>query len=382
MNHLSAALPSLLPEIRSRRDEIEQSRRLPADLAKQMRASGIFRMTVPRSIGGEEASPLEVMRMIETVAAADGSAGWCAMIGAGNNVVSGYINERGAREVFADPTAPVGGVAAPIGAATRTAGGWNVSGRWPFASGINHSDWVWLGCMVMEDGKPVMTAGGPEMLHVCVPVGDINVHDTWFVSGLSGTGSNDVSTEGVFVPEHRTFMLFDPAGHRPEPLYRMPPMGLFIYQLACVSLGIARSALDEFAEIAQTKVPTLYEEPLADQSVIQVEVARLEAALRSARSFLYDTVEEIWRTVNSGSDPDMRQLALGRLASSHAVATGAEVAGRVSTLGGGSALYSKSSLQRHARDAGAVTHHFTVAPQTWVETGRVLLGRQPSVPVF
>jgi alkylation response protein AidB-like acyl-CoA dehydrogenase len=215
-----------------------------------------------------------------------------------------------------------------------------------------------------------------------MPTSDVEIHDTWHVSGLCGTGSNDFSASDVFVPEHRIFALLDPSGHRAEPLYQMPPFSLFVFQLVCVSLGIARAALDELTELAQTKVPSLYTAVLADRPVAQVELARAEAALGGARALLYQTAEDMWQTVSAGKPVSNRQLALARIASNHAAETGASVTRTANTLAGGSSIYTKSSLQRHARDAEAITHHFTVAPHTWEEAGRVLLGRSPNVPAF
>jgi indole-3-acetate monooxygenase len=292
------------------------------------------------------------------------------------------MNESGAREVFADPSAPAAGIAAPAGAAVRVDGGVRVTGRWPFASGITHAEWVWAGCLVTEDGRPRMTPHGPEIVHVCMPVGHIEIHDTWYVSGLCGTGSHDFSAANVFVPERRIFALLDPSGHRPEPLFQMPPLALFVFELASVSLGIARAAIDELTELAQTKVPSLYTAVLADKAVPQVELARAEAALGAARAFLYETVADMWETVSDGRSPTSRQRALGRIACNQAVETAARVTRTASTLAGGASIYTTSSLQRHARDADAVTHHFTVSPHAWEEAGRVLLGRQPSVAVF
>lgn len=381
-NGISSSVQELLPSIQTRRAEIEQARRLPRDLAETLRKTRLFALPVPRAIGGEEASPLDLMRTIESISAVDGSTGWCAMVGIGNNVVSGYMPEAGARAVFADPTAPTAGIAAPAGAAVRVDGGVRVSGRWPFASGITHAEWLWAGCLVMENGKPKMTAHGPEMVHVCMPVSEAEIHDTWHVSGLCGTGSNDFSVDDVFVPEDRTFALLDPSGHRPEPLYQMPPLGLFVYQVACVALGIGRGALDELRELAQTRVPTLYQAVLAEKAVAHVEFARAEVALGSARAYLYDAVEDIWNVVRAGAVPTARQVALGRAAATHAAETGATVARTASVLAGGTAIYSQSPFQRHARDADAVAHHFTLAPHAWEETGRVLLGRQTLAPVF
>ena len=379
---LSTTIVDLLPSIRARRQEIEQARRMPRDLVDSLRKTGMFGLSVPRAIGGGEAGPLDIMRAIETVATADGSTGWCAMIATGNNVAAGYMQESGAKEVFAVPTAPSAGIAAPAGTAVRADGGVRVSGRWPFASGITHCEWVWAGCRIMEDGRPKMTPQGPEIVHVCMPVRDVVIHDTWYVSGLCGTGSNDFTATDVFVPEQRIFALLDPRGHRKEPLYQMPPLSLFTFQLVSVSLGIARAALDDLIELAQTKIPTLYTAVLADKPVVQIELARAETALGSARAFLHHTVDDMWQSVCAGNAPTRRQLAMGRAAATHAVETAATVARSANTLSGGSSIYTSSSLQRHARDAEAVTHHFTVAPHTWEEAGRVLLGRDTVAPVF
>ena len=373
---------SLLPTLRARRQDIEQARRLPPDLAKGLRDTGIFTLSVPRAIGGQEGTPLEIMQAIEEVATADGSAGWCAMIGSSGNIAAGYINERGAKEVWANPSTPTAGIAAPAGAAVREDKGVRVGGRWAFASGITHCDWLWAGCMVMDNGKPRMTPMGPEIIHVCMPVTDVAIHDTWHVSGLCGTGSNDFSATDVFIPEHRIFKLLDPSGHRAESLYRMPPVQLFVFKLASVSLGIARSALDELTEMAQAKVPTMYQAPLADRPATQIGLARAEAALGGARAFLYDTAHKMWETVLAGKPVTDRQRALARAAAAHAVETGTSVTRTANTLAGGSAIYTKSSMQRFARDAEAMTHHFTVAPHVWEEAGRVLLGRRANTPAF
>lgn len=325
---------------------------------------------------------MDLMRSIETVATADGSTGWCTMIGVGNNSSAGYMPEAGAREVFADPTFPVVGIAAPAGAATRVKGGVRVTGRWPFASGITHVNWVWAGCLVMQDGKPNMTPFGPEIIHVCMPISDVEVHDTWYVSGLSGTASNDFSAKEVFVPDERIFALLDPTNHRTEPLYRFPPFSLFVFLVPCVGLGIARAALDELAELAQTKVPSMYTDALADKAVPHVEIARAEVALGSARSFLFEMAERMWDAVQHGDAPAPRQIALGRAAATNAAETSASVALTASRLAGGTAIYSHSPFQRHVRDAVAVSHHFSLAPHTWEEAGRVLLGRPTLVPAF
>lgn len=375
-------LDPIVPEIRRRRAEIERERRMPQDLVDDLAATGMFALSVPRVLGGMEADPAEILRVIERVAAADGSAGWCAMVGIANNLSAGYMDEDGAREVFGDGRVPSAGIAAPAGRAIRNDGGVRVSGRWAFASGITHSDWVWAGCMVMENGQPRMTAAGPDIVHVCLPVQDVEVHDTWHVSGLCGTGSCDFSITDAFVPARRTFRLLDPTDHRREPLYQIPPLGWFVSQVGAVSLGIARGALDEVCELAQSKTPTLSEAVLADRPAAQLDIARAEAALAAARAFLFATVDDLWNATREGRQPTARHIALNRLAAAHAAETGAAVARTTSVLGGGGSIFTTSSLQRHMRDADAVAHHFTVAPHVWEDAGRVLLGRKPAAPVF
>ena len=375
-------LQTLLPTIRSRRDDIEKARRLPRDIVDMLRKTGVFSLEVPRAIGGQEASPTDIMRAIELVSTADGSTGWCVGVAMSNNGAAGFMQESGAKEVFIDPTAPTAGIFAPIGAAVRVDGGVRVSGRWPFASGVTHSDWLWAGCLVMVNGQPRMTPHGPEMIHCFMKTSEVEIHDTWFVSGLAGTGSNDVSAKDVFVPEKRTFSIGDPSGHRKEALYKLPPLGAFVSHVAAVSLGIARGALDELVELAQTKTPTFSMAVLADKPVVQVELARHEAALAAARAFFYETVADLWRTARDGGQPAPRQIALHRIASANAAEIGASVARAANVLAGGSSIYSKSSLQRHARDAEAIAHHFSVAPYVWEDAGRVLMGRAPTAPMF
>ena len=383
-NGFATAIHELLPKIRERRAEIEEARRLPVDLVGELAATGVFRIGIPRALGGYDAEPelLDGLRAIEMLSSADGSTGWCSMLAIGGGMVAGYMREDGAREVFADPCLPTALVAEPAGAAVRTAEGVRLSGHWRFASGVTHARWIVLGAIVMKDGAPNMTPHGPEIIHVFVPVKDVQVHDTWFVSGLCGTGSNDVSCEDVFVPDSRVFSLFDPTDFRKEPLYQVPVLATVAPSIAAVALGIARAALDEITELAATKVPSMSMNRLADRPVGQVEIARAEGDLCAARSFLYDSVDDIWQTVGAGNQPTMRQRSLCRIASNHATEVAAKVTRTASTLGGSTSVFNTSSLQRHARDADVITHHFTQSPHVWEDAGRALLGLEPQAPLF
>jgi alkylation response protein AidB-like acyl-CoA dehydrogenase len=372
----------LLPKIRERRDEIERARKLPQDLVDEMTATGMFKLAVPRAYGGDERGPLEMLHVTEQLATADGSVGWCAQIAITVGMVAGLMSEQAAREVFAEPSMPAALVFEPAGAATEVDGGIRLAGRWRFASGVTHARWMFVGAIIMDDGKPRMTPHGPAIIHTAVPVTDVTIHDTWYVSGLCGTGSTDVSVDDVFVPQHRVFSLLDETPVRPEPLYRMPQLSLVAPLTAAVALGIARAALDELTALAPAKVPALSMVPLAQKPVGQVEIARAEGELRAARAFLYETVGDIWQTVSNGEDVAPRQQALCRIAANLASETGARVARLASTLAGGGAVYNGSSFQRHARDADVITHHMTQSQHVWEDAGRVLLGLEPLAPIF
>jgi alkylation response protein AidB-like acyl-CoA dehydrogenase len=380
----SEKLDALLPRIRERREEIEEGRKLPRDLVADLAATGIFRLGVPKALGGDEATAMELMEAIETVSAADGSTGWCAMIGSGGAFSAGMLPEQGVKEVFADPSQPTASAVPPMqGTSAPVDGGYKVTGRWRFASGITHVDWVMAGTIVLYDGAPRMTEMGiPEVRWMFMPVTEIEIHDTWYVNGLRGTGSNDFSVSDVFVPDHRTLHLFDPTGHRPEPIVGLPGVSGFAVQVASVALGIARAALDELVELAGGKMPTMSMSSLASKPATQIEVAQLESQLSGARSFVYDTMGSIWEAILAGDGFTPRQNALARIAAVEGARTAAAVAHRVSTIAGGSSLYLSSPIQRHARDADAVTHHFVVSPSVMEDAGRVLLGLDPTSPVF
>lgn len=382
MTDTIAAIKELLPEIRQRREEIEKARRMPLDLVKKFQATGVFALGAPKEIGGSELPLADQMRIVETIAAADGSTGWTTMLGMSSVGAAGLLSEIGQKEVFADPTAPAAGVAGPVGKAVRVDGGVRISGYWPFSSGITHSEWTFGGGMVYEGDAPKMTPHGPEVLHAWIPVSEVEIHDTWYVSGLSGTGSNDFSAEDIFVPDHRLFNLFLPSPYRTEPNYQFPAVALFTSQVAAVGLGVGRAALDELADLAQTKVPTLSMAVLADRSSAQIQIARAEAQLGAARSFLYDCVEDTWQTLLAGREVSPRQEAMNRISAAQAVETAANVAHTANVLAGGGAIYSRSPMQRHARDAEALMHHFSVSQHVWEDAGRVLLGRAPLSPIF
>lgn len=382
MPDVENALEELVPAIRQRRDEIERARRLPPDLVADLAATGVFRMCLPEALGGLEADPDRQVRVVESMARVDGSVGWCVMIAMGSPFLAGWLPDDGAAEIYGDPHVVTGGVTMPTGMAVPEDGGFRLTGRWSFASGVQHSAWMMAACLVLEDGRPRRLDGKlPDLHFLFVPAAELEVIDTWDVSGLRGTGSHDFTVQNVLVPARRSFRLFSPPV-RPEPLYAMPLLTLFAPHVAAVSLGIARAALDELTALAHTKKPAFRAAHLADYATVQADLARAEGHLQGARSFLYDSLGQAWDLVRAGDQPSMRLRALVRIAACSAAATAARVVDTAYTLAGGGAVYARSPLQRHLRDVHTVTQHVAVAPGTFESAGRVLLGLEPDVPLF
>jgi alkylation response protein AidB-like acyl-CoA dehydrogenase len=228
----------LAPQIHARSEEIEQARRLPKSIVEALKEAGIFGMPMPRAWDGPELDPLSQFRVLETLAMADGSVGWCAMINCDGGYITAFLDQTVARGMYSDLQFGTAAAATPTGQAVRVPGGYRVSGRFPFSSGCQHCEWVWLGCVVNEGGSAVVDANGvPETRQCIVPLSECEVLDTWYTTGLRGTGSNDLLVKDVFVPSERTFSFQDhDLIKRPGPLYAFPFM--FIAKGPSVALGI------------------------------------------------------------------------------------------------------------------------------------------------
>jgi alkylation response protein AidB-like acyl-CoA dehydrogenase len=361
-DELAALARSLAPEA-------EKLRRLPEELVARLRMSGLFRAGAPAATGAAEAPPAQTLRLAETVARGDASAGWCVSIAATSSLLGGWLSPAGLTEVFGDAENVAAGVWAPRGAARRVDGGYRVSGRWSFCSGITHSDYLFGGCVVDGGGEG---HGTPRVL--AMPVGELEIVDTWQTSGLNATGSHDAIADDVFVPENRSLWLFDPPTSEAA-LYRFPILGFFALSIAAAALGNARGAIDDLQELAARKLGLGSSRTLAQRSATWSVVAQNEAALRAARAFYYQAVDDAWRAEqSSASAPVSVELRTAiRLAATHATRTAADVARAMYDLGGGAAIYADSPLQRRFRDAHAATAHFQVNAATWELCGRLLL---------
>ena len=327
-----------------------------------------MRAGAPASLGAPQASPQVMLRCAEEVARGDASAGWCVSIAATSSLLAGWLPADGAEEIFGERETIAAGVWAPRGVAREVDGGYVVSGRWAFCSGINHSECLFGGCVVQSaDG-----AGVPRVLGM--PTSELEVLDTWHTLGLRGTGSHDAVADGLFVPSNRTLWLLEPPASDAA-LYRFPIFAFFAMSISAAALGNARGAIEDLTELAADKVTLGSSRTLAQRPATWSTVAQAEATLRSARAFYYQAIEDGWAAAEAAAELTVELRTGLRLAATHAVRTAAEVVREMHDLAGGAAIYAGSPLQRRLRDAQTATAHFQVNAATWELTGRILLGQ-------
>ena len=376
------AVRELAPKIRAAADEIEQGRRLPLHLVREMQRAGVFRMAMPRAWGGPELDFISQMQVIEELSIADASVGWCVVIGADGGYMTAYIDQTVAREMYADIDAVTAVTFAPPGTAVKKGDGFIVNGRWPFASGCQHASWM-VGHFVIFDGdSPRLQPDGlPETRFGFLPAGECEILDTWTTNGLRGSGSHDWTVKDRFIPEHRTFNLAAPTLYREGPLYRLP--NLLLYKGAALVSGIARGAIDDFIALAKNK-PITFKLPsggkamLRDETYAQCTVAQAEAMVSSARGFVFEAIGDMWNTLLTGDLPSLKQRARGRLAMVHASTACTQAVELLYKASGGSSVYTGNPFDRRLRDIQTANQHTVVSLKTWEVTGRVLLGLEPN----
>jgi alkylation response protein AidB-like acyl-CoA dehydrogenase len=329
----------------------------------------------PREIGGAEVDPVTFLKLVEAASYADGSVGWCVMIGGCYATFGGMLPAEGARAIYGDPATISAGAFRPDGVAQEVDGGYRVTGRWPLGSGSSHATWYIAGCIVHREGQPVIgPAGMPLMREVFFPAAVTEVIDTWESTGLRGTASHDYAVSDVFVPASHT-MWFQEPPRCEGALYRMPPIAMFATFIGAVPLGIARHALDEFATLANAKTPTLATSLLADKPVAQATLGRAHALVAGGRAYLIETLDDLWVRVQAGHAPNLADRGALWLAATHAAHNALAAIELLYTTAGASAVYSRCPLDRCLRDARTAAQHICTQETNFELAGRQLLGR-------
>ncbi|MFP6847750.1 MAG: acyl-CoA dehydrogenase family protein [Pseudomonas sp.] len=366
------AFAALLVDIkkRARTGEFDRLGYIAEDVINAFKALGVYRALVPRRFGGDERSPGEFCAMVEEISRADGSAGWVASFGMSPVYLASLPLET-IKKVYANgPDVVFAGGIFPPQPAEAVPGGFKVNGRWKYSSGC-------MGASLVGVGIAPKTGDKLDLPRLAVmPQSKARIEQTWDTVGLLGTGSHDLVVEDVVVPEEWTFVRGG-AANLDEPFFRYPSLSFATQVLSVVGLGVARAALDELRDMAAGRISVTGAPALADRPLAQVEIAKAEAALRAARAFFFDSIEDAWQVVLAGDPLPAETTNLLRLSSTHATRVAAEVARTVQMLSGMTGVYNSSPLARCVNDAQVVTQHAFMGDITYQNAGAIFFGKQP-----
>jgi indole-3-acetate monooxygenase len=312
---------------------------------------------------------------LEEVARADGSVGWCVATAATLGWHGARLPDELAQRVFGDPGA-VWANGPGKGTAEVVSEGFRVTGRWSFGSGSRHATWFLLpNCAIFERGEPHLGPDGKaDARMMWLPAETVEVIGTWDATGLRGTSTNDWTVTGVIVPDYG-----EPSPREPRsdgPLYRVPHRAIQSLALASVGLGIARGALDAFAELAAAKQPFATKSILKESEWVQVQMGQAEARLRSGRAFMLEAAQALWDEVAEGAAASMKQRVVVRLAATHAIASATEAVDAVFHAGGATSVRASCGLERRFRDAHTVSQHLQGRPDHYRCAGQWALGME------
>lgn len=374
---LLAKAQDLAPIFTANSARNEAAGQLTSETIAALRDGGLFQMLIPTCFGGAEVDPVEAMQIFEAVSYADGSTGWVLMA---TQICTGaaaaYLEPGTAKELFGNGTPVIAGQGAPNGHAIAEGNGFRLTGKWGYASGLKHADYIHTGGLVIEDGAARMIPGTnqPDYRTFIVPVSEAQLDGNWDVLGLRATGSIDYAITNVFVPEAYTHSPATTVPKQGGNFYRLGLLAMTSIGHSGFALGVGRRALDELAALMQRKSPRRgFLPPVAETENFQEGYGAAEAKYRAARALVYETWEEIRDTLNRGDPLTTRQMTLSRLALNHVTSIVAEVCTFAYKTGGGVALRD-SALQRCLRDMFAGTQHFLTTPTVLRECGRELAG--------
>jgi alkylation response protein AidB-like acyl-CoA dehydrogenase len=373
---LLAAVDGVEGTLRDCADEAERIGTLPEPAWRALHDAGLFRLKSPRELGGSEADPITQIEVIERVAYIDTSAGWSMFVGSGTlALMAAWMPDEGIADFLVDGRLPrtAGGVAAN-GRAWPVEGGYRLTGRWPFASGSEHAEWLG-GLAYVGESDP------PQVLGFSFPKEQATLHGNWDVNALKGTGSQDMSVDDLFVPESHTYDNLAPA-RRGGPIYAIALPGFVTNEHGAFVLGAARRALEETAELAKTKTRG-YVVPrgVAARERFQSDLGRCDVALTAARAGLIAASEDAWRAALAGRPVDAAMQAQMRSMAVHATEVSLDVARTMFRYAGARSLYAGNIVDRCLRDVTAASQHGMVSEVAYEARGQALLGMADVQPI-
>lgn len=375
------------PALLERAQETEKQRRMPQETLARMHELGLMRVLQPSRFGGYEMDFGVMTEIGAELAKGCGSSGWVYSNLASHQWMVGMWPGKAQDEIWGkDPDTTIcSAFAFPAGKALRTEGGYRISGRWPFSSGIDNADWIMLAAIVAEDD------GGPEEHRVFLaPRSDCEPIDNWHVAGLSGTGSKDVKAEDLFVPEHRTVSPLDWRGGpspgseaNPAPLYKLPVISIFPYCIAGVALGIAQGAMERYIENTRKRLSTYTGANVAGFANVHIKVAEAGVLIEGAQRIIEHDCREVMRCAREGGVPTIEQKVVYRRNGAYTAVMCQQAVDLLFTISGGGGLFDSNPIQRSFRDIHACSSHIAL---NWdpnaVTAGKVSLGLPPDSPLL
>lgn len=380
------AAQALGPMLVRAAEEIERRRELPAAIVDALVERGLFRLLLPRSLGGAELPPALYVPVVEQIARHDASVAWCIGQACGCTMTAAFLEPEAAREVFGGARSVVAwGPPDAASAARVVPGGYRLSGSWSFASGCHHSSWIGAHVAVADvDGRAQTRPDGGAVIRTFLfPKASAAFTDNWEVIGLRGTGSDSYAVADLFVPEAYTVRRDGAARPREEGrLYAFSSSNVYSAGFAAVALGIGRATMDALIELARDKIPRGAKRTLRDNNVIQAQVAQSEARLSSARAFLLGALEEIWREIGDSRRLTAEHQATIRLASTWAIHQAKRVVDTLYHAAGATAIFEANPFERRFRDIHTVIQQYQGRQAHFESVGQVLLGLGPESTMF
>jgi indole-3-acetate monooxygenase len=367
------------PAIEAAADEIERTQRIAEPLLSRLHAARLCRMLLPRSVDGDEIEPWVYLRAVEEISRHDGSVGWNVFVANSSALIAPFLAPDAMRTIFADPRAIVAWGPPNEAQATAVPGGYRVTGRWDFASGCRQATWMGVHCHVVEpDGSLRLNAAGkPTVRTLLYPASQSTLLSTWNVIGMRGTASDSYALTDLFVPEAFSTTREDPTLRRePGRLFAFTMQGLYAVGVAGVALGIARAMLDAFEDLATRKTPRNLSR-LADNAVVQSNVAQMEARLGAARAYLVETLSSIWAAADERSVIDVPARARVRLGCAFAIQTAEAVADYAYKAAGTDAIFLGTAFERQFRDIHTLSQQIQSRAAHFESVGQILLGIKP-----
>lgn len=373
----------LVPVLAGRALETERLRRIPEETVDDLKRLGLLRIANPGRYGGYGLDYDVVLEVGAELGRGDGSAAWCYTVWSSHQWLLGHYPERAQEEYFgSSPDVLSCSAFNPArGKVERADGGWKLSGRWDFSSGSDSAQWAVLAGFTEEQGPGLFL----------VPQSDYEIEDTWFVSGLCGTGSKDiVIAEPTLVPEHR-FLSYRAMGEVQTPgrdlhdraTYRVPVFSVMPFTLAVPLLGIAQGAIDSFEKRTREGVTAMSQARMATLVPMQVALAEATAEVDCARLLMRHDMRELIDRGGRGEPLSLEDRLRFRRDHAYVSKLSVQAVNRLFEVSGGRALYLESPLQRAQRDVQAGSKQVALIWNTYAEQfGRVRLGLEPTDTVM